>query len=122
MGTFVLTLGWSFGCCLLLTPAARALGTASMARARGVEFELAFAQLGRLVGDFHHVVERLFDLALVRFGLDGRGIGRKLSGRIDAQRLAEGPIATLKLPVRVRSTFHGMWVPAATLQSARYSV
>ncbi|MBV9125012.1 MAG: glycosyltransferase, partial [Planctomycetes bacterium] len=26
MGTFVLTLGWSFGCCLLLTPAARALG------------------------------------------------------------------------------------------------
>jgi carotenoid cleavage dioxygenase-like enzyme len=39
---------------------------------------------------------------------------------LDAQRLGEAPIATLRLPVRVRSTFHGMWVPQPTLQSGRY--
>jgi carotenoid cleavage dioxygenase-like enzyme len=31
---------------------------------------------------------------------------------LDAQRLEEGPVALVRLPTRVRSTFHGMWVPA----------
>jgi carotenoid cleavage dioxygenase len=39
---------------------------------------------------------------------------------LDAQRLGEAPIATLRLPVRVRSTFHGMWVPKRTLETGRY--
>jgi carotenoid cleavage dioxygenase-like enzyme len=34
---------------------------------------------------------------------------------LDAQRLHEGPVALARLPTRVRSTFHGMWVPAAAL-------
>ena len=36
---------------------------------------------------------------------------------LDAQRLADGPIALVRMPTRVRSTFHGMWVPRATLAS-----
>jgi len=40
---------------------------------------------------------------------------------LDARNLAAGPVATLKLPVRVRSTFHGTWVPEATLRSGRYA-
>lgn len=38
---------------------------------------------------------------------------------LDARSVAEGPVALLKLPVRVRSTFHGMWVPEAALQSGK---
>jgi carotenoid cleavage dioxygenase-like enzyme len=38
---------------------------------------------------------------------------------LDAQRLADGPVALVRLPTRVRSTFHGMWVPAQALASAR---
>ncbi|WP_129790466.1 carotenoid oxygenase family protein [Sphingosinicella sp. CPCC 101087] len=38
----------------------------------------------------------------------------------DALKLANGPIARLHLPVRVRSTFHGSWVPAETLKTGRY--
>jgi carotenoid cleavage dioxygenase len=34
---------------------------------------------------------------------------------IDAQDIEAGPVATLRLPVRVRSTFHGTWVPADAL-------
>jgi carotenoid cleavage dioxygenase len=40
---------------------------------------------------------------------------------LDARHLAAGPIATLKLPVRVRSTFHGTWVPEAALRSGRFN-
>ncbi len=39
---------------------------------------------------------------------------------LDAQNLAAGPVALLKLPIRVRSTFHGTWVPEETLQSGQY--
>jgi len=39
---------------------------------------------------------------------------------LDAQDLAAGPVATIKLPVRVRSTFHGTWVPAETLRTGQY--
>lgn len=39
---------------------------------------------------------------------------------LDAQDLAAGPVATIKLPVRVRSTFHGTWVPAETLKTGKY--
>lgn len=41
---------------------------------------------------------------------------------LDAQNLAAGPVALLKLPIRVRSTFHGTWVPEETLQSGQYRV
>jgi len=41
---------------------------------------------------------------------------------LDAQDLAAGPVALLKLPIRVRSTFHGTWVPEETLQSGQYRV
>ena len=41
---------------------------------------------------------------------------------LDAQRLEDGPIALVRMPTRVRSTFHGMWVPQETLASGRYRV
>ena len=34
----------------------------------------------------------------------------------DAQHLAEGPVTRLHIPVRVRSTFHGSWVPEEALK------
>ena len=40
---------------------------------------------------------------------------------LDARRIADGPIALLRLPIRVRSTFHGMWVPESALASGRYA-
>jgi carotenoid cleavage dioxygenase len=40
---------------------------------------------------------------------------------LNARRLGDGPLAVLKLPVRVRSTFHGMWVPSSALTSGRYA-
>jgi len=40
---------------------------------------------------------------------------------LDATNIAAGPVAVLHLPVRVRSTFHGTWVPAGTLASGRYT-
>lgn len=39
---------------------------------------------------------------------------------LDARRLSDGPVALLKLPVRVRSTFHGMWVPERALATGTY--
>jgi carotenoid cleavage dioxygenase-like enzyme len=39
---------------------------------------------------------------------------------LDALDVAAGPVATLRLPVRVRSTFHGTWVPAETLATGLY--
>jgi carotenoid cleavage dioxygenase-like enzyme len=33
---------------------------------------------------------------------------------LDAQRMSEGPVATLKLPVRLKYGIHGNWVPAST--------
>jgi carotenoid cleavage dioxygenase-like enzyme len=38
-----------------------------------------------------------------------------------AKRIEDGPLAVLKLPVRVRSTFHGMWVPDSALKTGRYA-
>jgi carotenoid cleavage dioxygenase len=35
----------------------------------------------------------------------------------DAQNIAAGPAATIRLPVRVRCTFHGMWVPAGDVRT-----
>lgn len=40
---------------------------------------------------------------------------------LDATNIEAGPVATVRLPVRVRSTFHGTWVPADALASGRYS-
>ncbi len=39
-----------------------------------------------------------------------------------AQRLQDGPIALVRMPTRVRATFHGMWVPEAVLASGKYHV
>jgi carotenoid cleavage dioxygenase len=41
---------------------------------------------------------------------------------LDAQRIADGPIATLRLPTRVRVTFHGQWVAEETLKTGRFPV
>jgi len=41
---------------------------------------------------------------------------------LDATKIEAGPLATLKLPVRVRMTFHGMWVPAETFKTGRYDM
>lgn len=39
---------------------------------------------------------------------------------LNASDIAAGPIALLTLPVRVRATFHGMWVCENTLTTGRY--
>ncbi len=41
---------------------------------------------------------------------------------LDATKPEAGPVALVKLPVRIRSTFHGMWVPEDAMQSGRYTV
>jgi carotenoid cleavage dioxygenase len=41
---------------------------------------------------------------------------------LDAERFAEGPVALYRLPVRVRSTFHGSWVPAETLRTGHFAM
>ncbi len=38
----------------------------------------------------------------------------------DAQKVAAGPTATIRLPIRVRCTFHGMWVPEDALRTNEY--
>lgn len=40
----------------------------------------------------------------------------------DARKVGAGPVARLHLPVRVRSTFHGMWVPEQALKTGRYDM
>jgi carotenoid cleavage dioxygenase-like enzyme len=40
---------------------------------------------------------------------------------LDAQKVGAGPVATLRIPVRVRSTFHGTWVPEAALKTGRFN-
>ncbi len=40
----------------------------------------------------------------------------------DALRIAAGPLASWALPMRVRLTFHGPWVPAETFRTHRYSM
>ncbi|MDX9873463.1 MAG: carotenoid oxygenase family protein [Spongiibacteraceae bacterium] len=39
---------------------------------------------------------------------------------LDARDFERGPVALLKLPVRVRSTFHGTWVPQSVLANGRF--
>jgi len=39
---------------------------------------------------------------------------------LDANNIARGPVALLKLGVRVRSTFHGMWVPEWSFKTGRF--
>ncbi len=41
---------------------------------------------------------------------------------LDALRIEEGPVALVRMPTRVRATFHGMWVPQAVLATGRYTV
>jgi len=37
---------------------------------------------------------------------------------LDAQRLAEGPLATVRMPFRIFGQIHGWWVPAWQHQAA----
>lgn len=39
---------------------------------------------------------------------------------LDAGNIARGPVAVLKMGVRVRSTFHGMWVPDWAFETGRF--
>jgi carotenoid cleavage dioxygenase-like enzyme len=39
---------------------------------------------------------------------------------LDAQHVERGPLATLQIPVRVRTTFHGMWAPEKALRTGRF--
>ncbi len=39
---------------------------------------------------------------------------------LDAQNVAAGPVALLKLPFKVRATFHGTWVPKHARETGRY--
>ena len=48
--------------------------------------------------------------------------GHSEIGIFDARDLAKGPVARLHLPVRIRSTFHGVWVPEQVMQSGRYKM
>ena len=36
---------------------------------------------------------------------------------LDAQRMSEGPVATIKVPVRLKYGIHGNWVPAPSSQA-----
>jgi carotenoid cleavage dioxygenase-like enzyme len=40
---------------------------------------------------------------------------------LEAQNVQAGPVAIIKLPHRVRRTFHGMWVSQEALDNGRYS-
>ena len=40
----------------------------------------------------------------------------------DALDIAAGPVARLHLPVRIRSTFHGVWVPEEVFETGRYAM
>lgn len=39
---------------------------------------------------------------------------------LDAQHLADGPIATIQVPFRLRAAVHGHWVPRSTLDAHRH--
>jgi len=41
---------------------------------------------------------------------------------LDARQVESGPVALLRMEIRVRSTFHGMWVPAGALRTGKYTV
>lgn len=41
---------------------------------------------------------------------------------LDARDVSAGPVALFRMGIRVRSTFHGMWVPGDALQTGIYTV
>jgi carotenoid cleavage dioxygenase len=41
---------------------------------------------------------------------------------LDAMDLEAGPVALIKIPTRVRSTFHGAWAPAEALRTGLYDM
>jgi carotenoid cleavage dioxygenase len=40
---------------------------------------------------------------------------------LDAQNLAAGPVCVVKVPIRVRATFHGVWAPRRAMQTGLYA-
>lgn len=48
--------------------------------------------------------------------------GHSEIGVFDALDIAKGPIARLHLPVRIRSTFHGVWVPEKVRETGVYEM
>jgi carotenoid cleavage dioxygenase-like enzyme len=47
-------------------------------------------------------------------------LGRSDIAILDASNIEAGPVALLKVPVRIRATFHGCWVPDETLATGLY--
>ncbi len=41
---------------------------------------------------------------------------------LDATNIEAGPVALIRLPTRVRSTFHGTWAPAEALKTGLYDM
>ncbi len=41
---------------------------------------------------------------------------------LDATNLDAGPAALIRLPTRVRSTFHGTWAPKDALRTGQYDM
>jgi carotenoid cleavage dioxygenase len=40
---------------------------------------------------------------------------------LDAKDIAAGPIALIRMPTRIKASFHGQWVPAETLESGLFN-
>jgi carotenoid cleavage dioxygenase len=40
---------------------------------------------------------------------------------LDAQNLSAGPLALLRMPIRIRATFHGTWAPADVMARGTYN-
>ena len=59
--------------------------------------------------------------ALQQYGHTVLPQGRYAYGPDYAQNVEAGPVAIIKLPHRVRMTFHGMWVSQEALDNGRYS-
>ncbi len=54
-------------------------------------------------------------LLVMLTGLGPQGYGSELV-ILDAERIAEGPVARVRSPIRLRGAIHGNWVGAETLQ------
>jgi carotenoid cleavage dioxygenase len=60
--------------------------------------------VGWLVGRVSRVAENRSDLVVLA-----------------AQPGAAGPVAVVKVPIRVRATFHGVWAPRRAMQTGLYA-
>ena len=54
--------------------------------------------------------------------IDRHGENRSDVGVFDARAFARGPVAIIRLPLRLRGAFHGTWIPGAELPVTDWSV